>query len=229
MSESQDQPRKYGKSVFKDGLEEWIDSEFVPRPYTWMQDLEAKAKEDRFPVLSPASGAVLAFLVSSWRPKWILELGTGYGVSLVWMLTGAPSETRIESVDREELFSATAWEYLERIENAGERIRLQTGECLEFVGPFLDVGSPEDSSFVFVDCDKVRYPEVFTLLLQKGKGRRLRAVFDNVLWHGRISDPVNQAPSDLAVRKLWTQVKESSLPFTLFPAGDGLLCIDFSE
>lgn len=229
MKSSEKGPNKYGKSVFREGLEEWIDKELVPRPFEWMEDLENKAREDRFPVLSPASGAVLAFLARSWNPEHVLELGTGYGVSLVWLYSALGNTVRIVSVDREKLFSGTAWEFLQRIDGVGENVELRNADCVEYLDSYLDSKPPDGKEFLFVDCDKVRYPEIFSLLSFKAKDRRVRVVFDNVLWHGRIADPERQAPSDEAVRELWSLVKTSGLTYTLFPAGDGILCIDFSE
>ncbi len=229
MSDSESKPRKYGLSIFREGLEEWIDTELVPRPYPWLGELEKKAKEDKFPVLTPASGAVLSFLVSSWNPKIVLELGTGYGVSLVWMYSALSSDSGIQSVDREILFSETTRSFLKRIPGSEKNIELFTGECVELLQNFLDSPPNPNKEFVFVDCDKVKYPEIFRMLVTKGSKRKLRVVFDNVLWHGRIADPVQQAPSDQAIRDLWLELKNSGLHYTLFPVGDGILCFDFLE
>ncbi|TGL61384.1 O-methyltransferase [Leptospira sarikeiensis] len=223
------QKGKYGTSIFSDGLEDWIHSELVQRPYDWMLELEKKAAEDKFPVLSPASGSVLSFLISSWDPDFVLELGTGYGVSLVWILSSLSKNAKIKTVDRELDFIQTARSYLEKLGPEIERVEFLNADCSLAALEFLDSPISDRKEFLFVDCDKIKYPEILEMILEKGKHRNLRVVYDNVLWHGRIADPQNQAPSDQAVRKLWTLAKSSKIKYTLFPVGDGILCFDFNQ
>ncbi|TGJ98934.1 methyltransferase [Leptospira langatensis] len=226
---TKDPNRKYGNSIYKEGLEDWIHSELVPRPFPWLKELEEKALQDKFPVLSPASGSVLAFLVASWKPDSILELGTGYGISLAWMISALSSFAKIVTVDREVQFIGTARSYLSRLDPKSFELEFKEGECLDALQVFLGSSPKQSREFLFVDCDKIRYPEILEKVLSQGRGRRLRVAFDNVLWHGRIMDPSNQAPSDIAVRKVWSLIQDSKLPYTLFPVGDGILCFDFSE
>ncbi|RHX85732.1 O-methyltransferase [Leptospira stimsonii] len=220
-------PGKYGTSVFLDGLEEKIDSELVPRPIAILRQMEEDAASEGIPVLTPASGAVLKFLVEVEQPSEILELGTGYGISLFWMASGLKKIAKIVSLEREIYYIAKVRSYLERHPFGDLEIHLLKTHCLQYLKEANeDNGKEWKGKFVFIDCDKVLYPEIFRLL------RKLRpdvAVFDNVLWHGRIFDATRQAPSDKAVREFWEEVKNSELPQTLFPVGDGLLQIRFRE
>lgn len=226
---SQNPKQKYGTSIYKEGLEEWIHSELVKRPYDWLEELEKKAAQDKFPVLTPASGAVLAFLASSWDPDIVLELGTGYGISLFWILSAVRKNAKIQTVDREAEFIQVAKEFLSKLEPNSSRVEWTNADCSEVAKDFLGTSSAGQKELMFVDCDKVRYPEILEMILEKGKTRNLRVIYDNVLWHGRIADPQNQAPSDQAVRKLWSLTKNSKIEYTLFPVGDGILCFDFRQ
>ncbi|TGM89754.1 O-methyltransferase [Leptospira licerasiae] len=226
---SQNQKRKYGTSIYKEGLEDWIHSELVRRPFDWLKDLEKKASQDKFPVLTPASGAVLAFLASSWDPDLVLELGTGYGISLFWILSAVRKDTKIQTVDREADFIGVAKEFFAKLEPNSNRVEFTNADCSEIARGFLETSSSGQKELMFVDCDKIRYPEILEMILEKGKTRNLRVIYDNVLWHGRIADPENQAPSDQAVRKLWSLIKNAKIEYTLFPVGDGILCFDFSQ
>lgn len=91
-------PGKYGTSIFLNGLEEKIDSDLIPRPIEILFQMEKEAAELGVPVLTPASGAVLRFFVENEQPKEILELGTGYGVSLFWMASGLKVSSKIVSL-----------------------------------------------------------------------------------------------------------------------------------
>ncbi|WP_061249253.1 O-methyltransferase [Leptospira alstonii] len=220
-------PGKYGTSIFLNGLEERIDSELVPRPVDILTQMEKDAAALGVPVLSPASGAVLRFLVENEQPEEILELGTGYGISLFWMASGLKRIAKIVSLEREINYIARVRSYLEKHPFDHLDVHLLKFHCLQYLKEAIETPNAKWSGkFVFVDCDKVLYPEIFRIL------KRLEpdtAVFDNVLWHGRIFNPSKQAPSDKAVREFWDEVKSSNLPYTLFPVGDGLLRIRFRE
>ncbi|TGM52708.1 O-methyltransferase [Leptospira adleri] len=220
-------PGKYGTSVFLGGLEERIDSELIPRPIAILYRMEEDAAAQGVPVLTPASGAVLKHLVEVEQPEEILELGTGYGISLFWMASGLKRIAKVVSLEREIYYIAKVRSYLEQHPFGDLEIHLLKTHCLQYLKDANEDNVEEwKGKFVFIDCDKVLYPEIFRIL------KNLRpdvAVFDNVLWHGRIFDPERQAPSDKAVREFWEEVKASELSYTLFPAGDGLLQIRFRE
>ncbi|MCG6194172.1 O-methyltransferase [Leptospira sp. FAT2] len=220
-------PGKYGTSVFLNGLEERIDSELVPRPVDILFQMEEDAAELGVPVLTPASGAVLRFLVETAQPEEILELGTGYGISLFWMASGLKRIAKIISLEREIDYIARVRSYLEKHPFGDLDIHLLKTHCLQYMRDSLEVPNADWSGkFVFIDCDKVLYPEIFRIL---SRLKPTTAVFDNVLWHGRIFDSERQAPSDKAVREFWDEVRNSDFVYTLFPVGDGLLQIRFRE
>ncbi|TGL93516.1 O-methyltransferase [Leptospira barantonii] len=220
-------PGKYGTSVFLNGLEEHIDNELVPRPIDILFQMEEDAAALGVPVLTPASGSVLRFLVESEQPEEILELGTGYGISLFWMASGLKRTAKIISLEREIDYIGRVRSYLEKHPFGDLDIHLLKTHCLQYLKDAdEDPNVNWTGKFVFIDCDKVLYPEIFRIL------KRLQpdvAVFDNVLWHGRIFDPSRQAPSDKSVREFWDEVRSSDLSYTLFPVGDGLLQIRFRE
>ncbi|MDV6235733.1 O-methyltransferase [Leptospira ellisii] len=218
---------KYGTSVFREGLEEKIDADLIIRPIAILHEMENDAAQEGVPVLTPASGSVLKFLVESEQPDEILELGTGYGISLFWMACGLKKTAKMVSLEREIFYIAKVRSYLEKHPFGDLDVHLIKTHCLQFLKDSEETEKGDWSGkFVFIDCDKVLYPEIFRIL------SRLKpsvAVFDNVLWHGRIFEPDRQAPSDLAVREFWEEIKRSGLSYTLFPVGDGLLHIRFDD
>lgn len=219
-------PGKYGTSVFLNGLEEKIDNELVPRPIDILFQMEEDAAALGVPVLTPASGSVLRFLVECEQPEEILELGTGYGISLFWMASGLKKPAKIISLEREIDYIGRVRSYLEKHPFGDLDIHLLKTHCLQYLKDADETRADWKGKFLFIDCDKVLYPEIFRIL------KRLQpdtAVFDNVLWHGRIFDSSRQAPSDKAVREFWDEVRSSDLSYTLFPVGDGLLQIRFRE
>ena len=57
--------------------------------------------------ISPAQGAQLAVIAAATNAKSLIEIGTGFGVSGLWMFTGAPGAT-LTSIDLEVEFQQSA-------------------------------------------------------------------------------------------------------------------------
>lgn len=237
-------------SIYISGLEDYINQSLVLRPDPIFSKVESYAAIEKIPVLSPSSGDVLSRLVEWQRPKSILELGTGAGISLFWMVSRLHESVRLTTVDRNRnLVPLVKQFWAESTYAKRHRVEFRSGFIVE---QLLD-GSiePLDYDFVFVDCDKVTYPQILDILTGneptlvrrekvldvnlpenlecklngKPNGKRV-AVFDNVLWHGRILNPDPDKPSDQAMIQFWSRLQELQHPRTLFPVGDGLLLVE---
>ncbi|TGN20111.1 O-methyltransferase [Leptospira idonii] len=210
-------------SNFIEGLETYIEENFVSRPNPIFLEMEAFAKEKSVPIVSAASGKVLSELARFIRPQQIWELGTAIGYSTLWLYEGWP-EAEIISLDRNgEQSSLLDFYFSKMYPNRQIPIRRVTAWVLDYM--YENISQWENADLFFVDCDKVTYPELWDLLSAKSKpGARI--LFDNVLWHGRVAVKEFSKPSDLAVRSLWEKVKSSGMNYTLYPVGDGLLLIE---
>jgi caffeoyl-CoA O-methyltransferase len=208
------------ESIFRGDFETWIDEKLIQRPNPVFFEMEDFALESKIPILSPMAGSVLKFLIEVFCPKKILELGTGLGYSTAWMFsTGLPLE--ILSLDRSPEALSGAEYFLNKLVGPNQTIQFLRTHCLHYI---RDQHSFADYDFIFVDCDKVTYPEILENLLLKTKsGANL--IFDNVLWHGRLDPKLYSRPSDIAIHKFWDQVNSLDNQRTLFPSGDGLLYI----
>jgi caffeoyl-CoA O-methyltransferase len=208
------------ESIYIDGFESFIDEKLVKRPFPIMQEMEIFAKENKIPIVSLAAGSILKFLITALRPQKILELGTGLGYSTTWMLSsGIPLE--IDTIDRnaKELNSANT--FIEKIRDGNQIVNLLNLHCIEFIKNSEDLTKYD---FVFIDCDKICYPEILEILLEK-KQKLAYLLFDNVLWHGRLDRELYSKPSDRAMQEFWQILENKSISNTLFPAGDGLCLI----
>lgn len=207
------------ESIFKDDLEIWID-DLVPRPHPILIEIETKAKELKVPILSPTSGAIVKFLIETIKPKKVLELGTGLGYSTSWMLL-SNLEMQIDTIDRNPDCLYEAKNFIDKLIQENQKVEYLKTHGMLYL---KNQASFEMYDFIFIDFDKITYPELLEMFLIKGK-RDTKILFDNVLWHGRLNPEIHNRPSDLAIQKLWGLVKEKNLKRTLFPSGDGLLLI----
>ncbi|XP_043701138.1 probable caffeoyl-CoA O-methyltransferase At4g26220 isoform X3 [Telopea speciosissima] len=76
--------------------------------------------------------------------------------------------------------------------------------------------------FAFVDAEKRMYHEYFELLLQLVRVGGV-IVVDNVLWHGKVADPLVNDPKTSSIREFNKNIMEDSrVSISMVPIGDGM-------
>lgn len=145
----------------------------------FLQDLEAEALNAGVPVIRKEMQSFLRFLLVSYRPLNILEVGTAVGFSALWMSEYAPEGCHITTIEKYEKRIPVARDNFARA-GREDQITFLEGDAMEILqrleGPY---------DFVFMDAAKGQYlsylPEVFRLLEPGGI-----LVSDNVLQDGDI-------------------------------------------
>ena len=181
----------------------------------------ARSRADEVGVtpISPGGGAALRFLASLLDARTVVEIGTGTGVSGLWLLRGMRDDGVLTTVDVEAEHQRLAREGFTEAGVPPQRARTIAGAALEVL-PRLTDGHYD---LVFVDGDRNEYAaclkEALRLLRPGGV-----VAFDNTLRQGRVSDPAVRDEETVAVRELLRQVAEhDDLVPLLLPVGDGLL------
>lgn len=170
------------------------------------------------PVL-PGAGAFLRFLAAAVSARAVAELGTGTGVSGLYLLRGMAPGGVLTSIDSEAEHQRLARESLTEGGFASGRFRLIAGHALDVVPRLTDGGY----DLVFADAAKEEYPQYLGEALRLLRPGGVVA-FDNALWHDRVADPAVRDPETVAVRELVRAVRdEERLVPVLVPAGDGVL------
>jgi predicted O-methyltransferase YrrM len=169
--------------------------------------------------ISPSGGATLRLLASLVNARAVVELGTGAGVSGLWLLGGMRSEGVLTTVDTEPEHQRAAREAFTEAGIAGTRYRLINGSASEVLPRLTDGGY----DLVFVDADKTGYGDYFEQAVRLLRPGGVVA-FDNALWHDRVADPGRRDADTVALRELGKTVRadERVIP-ALLPVGDGLL------
>jgi predicted O-methyltransferase YrrM len=121
--------------------------EFVVEPEL-IATARAHSLEHGVEPVSPAQGAQLAVLAAATNAKTIIEIGTGFGVSGLWMLTGAPNAI-LTSIDQEVEFQQSAKRAFAELGIPANRARLIAGRALDVL-PRMNEGSYD---LVLVDAD----------------------------------------------------------------------------
>ncbi|MGH3386167.1 MAG: O-methyltransferase [Nocardioidaceae bacterium] len=165
------------------------------------------------------AGAALRFVASVLEARAVVEVGTGTGVSGLWLLRGMRSDGVLTSVDFEAEHQRLAKESFTEAGITPQRVRLIAGSALDVL-PRLTDGHYD---LVFCDGDKQEYGQYLDEALRLLRPGGVVA-FDNALWHDRVADPAQRDGDTVAIREVGKRVAEDEtlLP-VLLPVGDGLL------
>jgi predicted O-methyltransferase YrrM len=186
---------------------------------TVLRAARTRAAEVGCAVTRPGAGAVLRMLAAALRAKAVVEIGTGVGVSGLWVLRGMRTDGVLTSIDVEAEHQRLARQTFTDAGFPASRVRLINGRALEVL-PRLADGSYD---LVVVDAAKAEYgdylAESLRLLRQGGA-----VAFDNALRGGRVADATARDPESVALRELARQVRDhDQLVPAMLPVGDGLL------
>jgi predicted O-methyltransferase YrrM len=169
--------------------------------------------------IGPAGGAVLRVLAQLVDARNVVEVGTGAGVSGLWLLSGMRPDGVLTTVDTEPEHQRATRQAFAEAGIASTRYRLINGTAGEVLPRLTDGGY----DLVFVDADKTSYGtyhEQAVRLLRPGGA----VAFDNVLWHNRAADTSVRDAETVALREVARAVREDDrLTPALLPVGDGLL------
>src|SRR3954462_11628448 len=201
---------------------EWIESIAAPILPAQLATEDAAEPND-IPIVDRHTGRVLqAVAAGRWR---IVEVGTAYGYSTLWLALGQPADGTIVTIDPDRDRTDLARGWWREAGIADERVTVVNAPALDafatdmpaLVGPF---------DLVFIDALKPEYEAYLDALLRRlAPGALILA--DNVLWSGRVSGSRQADASDANTAALRAFVRrvlgDPRFRATILPLGDGLL------
>jgi predicted O-methyltransferase YrrM len=171
------------------------------------------------PPILPGGGAALCFLATVVNARSVVEVGTGCGVSGLWLLRGMRPDGTLTSVDVESEHQRMARQAFTEAGFSGSRTRLISGRALDVLPRLADGGY----DLVFCDAAKQEYGDYLDEAVRLLRPGGIVA-FDNALWHDRVADPTQRDPDTVAIRELGRQARaDDRLRPLMLPLGDGLL------
>lgn len=90
------------------------------------------------PYVSPETGAALRLLATTTRPRAAVEVGTGLGVSGLWLLPGLPPGSMLTSIDVDADLQGMARQAYAAAGHPPARYRLITGRAEVMLGRLAD-------------------------------------------------------------------------------------------
>lgn len=176
--------------------------------------------------ISPEQGALLQMLVRLTGARRTIEIGVFTGYSALAVALALPADGRILACDVSDEYTRVAQPYWERA-GVAAKIDLVLAPALDTLDARLQAGEGGRYDFAFIDADKSNYDGYYERCLQLLRTGGLIA-FDNVLWSGRVAQPVDAAadPDTAALQALNTKLqRDERIDLALLPIGDGLTLV----
>ncbi len=164
-------------------------------------------------------GATLRMIAASVGARAVVEIGTGAGVSGLWLLEGMPDDGILTTIDLEAEHQRAAREAFAAAGVAHQRTRVITGRALDVLDRMTD-GAYD---LVLVDGDQSEYP---AYVAQAGRLLRSGGVMlvNTMLWRDKVADPAARDDVTRTLRDLGKSLRDDDrFRTSLLPVGDGLL------
>ncbi|MEB3050915.1 O-methyltransferase [Mycolicibacter sp. MYC123] len=169
--------------------------------------------------ISAAVGAMLSLLTKLSGGKAVVEVGTGAGVSGLWLLSGMGEDGVLTTIDIEPEHQRTAKQAFGDAGIGPSRTRFISGRAQEVLTRLAD----ESYDLVFVDADPIDQPDYVHEAVRLLRPRGVVVVHRAALG-GRAGDPAANDAEVVAVREAARLIAEDErLTPALIPLGDGLL------
>jgi predicted O-methyltransferase YrrM len=203
----------------------------APTPASWayaetfVEDDEvvarARARGDELGTrgVRPGVGSALRLLAAAAGARSVVEVGTGAGVSGVYLLRGMPPDGVLTTIDVEAENQRAAREAFAEAGFRPNRTRLITGRALDVLPRLTD----RAYDLVLLDAESSEYDAYLDQAVRLLRRGGVLAVTD-ALWRGKVADPAQRDRATTTMRELVKRVRDDArLVPALLPVGDGLL------
>ena len=179
----------------------------------------AKAAEIGCVAMGPGAGAIVRTLAAAIDAKNVVEIGTGAGVSALWLLDGMHPDGVLTSVDIEAEHQLIAKDAISQAGIAPNRVRLINGRADEV----LDRLTESAYDIVLIAAKPLdlnaNISRALTLLRTGGV-----LIIDRALWNDKLADPAQRDPDTVAMRGAVEAIAAGEeFIGSLLPVGGGLL------
>jgi predicted O-methyltransferase YrrM len=165
--------------------------------------------------VSAEAGRLLALLVRAAGATRVLEVGTLFGYSGVWMARELPDDGHLDTIEIEQLHADAAEHWFERAGLAG-KVTVHRGAGAQVLATL-----PGPYDVVFIDADKSGYPGYARMAFERMRPGGI-LIADNMIRRGLVAQPGISEDND-GIRALHDLLGgDSGLVATTVPVGDGL-------
>ncbi|XP_057799298.1 uncharacterized protein LOC131015081 isoform X2 [Salvia miltiorrhiza] len=166
--------------------------------------------------VSPDQAQLLAMLVQIMGAKKCIEVGVYTGYSSLAVALVLPEGGHLVACERDVKSLEVAQRYYDRA-GVSDKVIVKHGLAADTLKSMIQNGERSSYDFAFVDAEKKMYQDYFELLLQLVRVGGV-IVMDNVLWHGRVADPLVNDSKTISIRNFNRNLMEDDR----VPVGDGM-------
>lgn len=191
----------------------------VPPREAELLEMEAFAEKHDFPIIGPACGYYCYQLARMISATSVFELGSGYGYSTAWFAKAIKENGGgiVHHTVWEEELSERARRHLVKLGSA-DLVQFHVSEAVEALKQTQGL-----FDIIFNDIDKQAYPASLPFIKEKLRSGGL-LIIDNMLWHGRIFDKKDIAPTTIGVQEFTKQItNDPDWIVSLAPMRDGMI------
>jgi len=179
-------------------VDRYIDDLFAPEDAALTGALE-RSRAGGLPDIQVSAGQgkflyLMAKLVGARR---ILELGTLAGYSTIWLARALPADGRLTTLEFDPHHAEVARANL-AVAGLADKVEVVVGAALDTLPGVID-RADAPFNLVFVDADKVNYPNYFNQIMRGVRSGSL-ILGDNVIRRGGVLDPATKDPNAAGAR-----------------------------
>ncbi len=205
--------------IASDKVQSWAYTEEFSTEPEPVRDARDRAEELGIGSVTAGTGAALRLLAAALAARSVAEIGTGTGVSGLWLLDGMAPDGVLTTIDVEVEHQRAAKEVFAAAGIKSTRTRTIAGRALDVL-PRLADGAYD---LVYVDGDPAEASDDVDQAIRMLRPGGALAVND-ALWHDRVADPARRDEDTVAMRELGKRLREDErLVPALLPVGGGLL------
>ncbi|GAU19075.1 hypothetical protein TSUD_99370 [Trifolium subterraneum] len=171
--------------------------------------------------VSPDQAQLLAMLVQILGAERCIEVGVYTGYSSLAIALVLPESGRLVACERDAKSLDVAKKYY-HLAGVSHKVDIKLGLAADSLESLIMNGESGSYDFAFIDAEKRMTEKYFELLLQLVRVGGL-IVIDNVLWHGKVADPLVNDPKTNSIRNFNQQLMEDKrVSISMVPIGDGI-------
>lgn len=171
--------------------------------------------------IAPEQGQFMALLVQLMGARKTLEIGVFTGYSSLAVALALPPGGRVVACDISDEWTSVARRYW-ALAGVSDRIELRLGSALDSLDGMIAEGQAGSFDFAFIDADKTSYLNYYERCLALVRPGGLIAI-DNVLWNGRVANPLDDDPDTEAIHAFNQFVAiDTRVSISMIPIADGL-------
>ncbi|TKY49312.1 Tricin synthase 1 [Spatholobus suberectus] len=171
--------------------------------------------------VSPDQAQLLVMLVQILGAERCIEVGVYTGYSSLAIALVLPESGRLVACERDAKCLDVAKKYYQ-LAGVSHKVDVKLGLALDSLESLILNGEAGSYDFAFIDAEKRMNEKYFELLLQLVRVGGL-IVIDNVLWHGKVADPLVYDPKTISIRNFNQNLMEDKrVSISMVPIGDGM-------